>query len=136
MKMFGVLVVSFVISAAAPGAARSSRSHGYQRLPPVADRTIIGQWSFPYFCTGAIIAGNHKTYWANDCLVNTGCCNGDFGYVLQHPRKNVFVIPEFNVTLTIQTDGTLREERPGDTPSVYEPWSSHSDGPSWTQLEN
>jgi hypothetical protein len=112
-------------------------SRGYEKLPHVSDRVLEGQWDLGSQCTGAIISGRRKSYWATVCIINTGCCNGIFGYVLKRSAtKGVFVDVNRKITYTIQADGKLRVLTADDSSQALVPWSEESSGPTWKHLED
>jgi hypothetical protein len=131
MKVFSVLVGLFFSVSVLAGEAEDWV--GYEKLPLVQHRTLKGQWNLGGSCTGALISGDGKNYWAQVCIINTGCCNGTHGDVIVAVRPNVYVDRRRNTTYTIQKDGSMRIERPDIGTSVY---SAHLelDNPSWEDL--
>jgi hypothetical protein len=120
MKIARVPFSAFVIVlAVAPGTSTAQGSTGYEKLPPVHDRSVMGEWDIGESCTGTIVSGGGKTYWAWMCVVNTGCCNGTHGYVLQVSGPNTYTDGHRKVTYTIQSDGNLRLTSPEGQDRIF-----------------
>jgi len=123
------LITLLIISAIPLGASQAQDFAGYEKLPSVHDRVLKGQWAINDFCTGAIISGHQKAYWAHVCSVSSGCCDG-YGYVLQAIGQDVYTDVHRNVTYAIQADGSMRVTIPGKGRQIFSSKLKASN-PSW-----
>lgn len=107
---------------------------GYEQLPPVQERSVVGEWNIDdAICTGAIVTGRGKTYWATVCDISTGIGNGTGGRVLQAIGPNTFIDRILETTYTIQSDGSLRVSSLDGPDQVYSA-RLNANSPSWRDL--
>ena len=123
------LITLLIVSVIPLGASLAQDLAGYEKLPLVQDRDLKGQWAVNDFCTGALISGHKKIYWAQVCSVSSGCCDG-YGDVLQAIGHGVYTDVHRNVTYAIQADGNMDVTTPGKGKQIFSS-KLRASNPSW-----
>lgn len=119
MKIIALLAM--LMCCASTSLAATPSQNGIEKLPPQSTRRVVGEWGISDGCTGGIIAAQGKHYWVQECVVNTGCCNGSHGIVLLARSAFVFTDPRRQVTYSIQTNGTLSVAERGKPEQMLSP---------------